>query len=319
MDHSGECHPNMNNQLAERKVFLDFTPAELNMTNFDELKAEVEKYASKYHGLTFDADEKKEAEAARSKLLSLHKALEDERKTVKRVYNQPLNEFEEKVKELTSIINVPLNDIREGLKEIEEAQKEARSEALNEYLGERAKDNGLSLNDIEQDDRWLNKGNWTDKLKPTAKLTEEIDFVIESTLKEKKRKESEIKILETFCKSLSVDSAGWVTQLEHRSATEVMDLINMDIERKKRVAEQQEAKRKQYEEYQKQQEEAIVEAREYAEPEPVVKEEPQLSSVIRVTATQSKLTLLNEFLVAHKIRVEEVNLNNQLSEDDLPW
>lgn len=310
-----------NELLTERKVFLDFTPAELNMTNFDELKAEVEKYASKYHGLTFDADEKKEAEAARSKLLSLHKALEEERKTVKRVYNQPLNEFEDKVKELTSIINVPLDDIREGLKEIEEAQKEARSEALNEYIGERAKDNGLSLNDIEQDDRWLNKGNWTDKLRPTAKLTEEIDFIIEATLKEKKRKEDEKRILEKYCNNLNVDSSGWVSQLEHRSATEVMDLINMDIERKKKIVEQQEEKKKKQEEFEKQQEAAREEAVEFAKQQEVetsIIEEETISSVIRVTGPTSKLSLLNEFLIAHKIQVEEVRVP-QLSEDDLPW
>lgn len=37
----------MSNELvAERKVYLDFTPAILDMTNYDELKTEVEKYAA---------------------------------------------------------------------------------------------------------------------------------------------------------------------------------------------------------------------------------------------------------------------------------
>lgn len=313
----------MTNEIAERKVYADFTPAILEITNFEELEKEVSKYVKKYHGLVFDASEEKEAKQARSELLSLHNALEEERKKIKRVYNQPLEEFESKIKDLTAVIDEPLNDIRSGLKEIEESQKQARQEALNEYLSKQVEDIDLSPEEIPQDTRWLNKGSWTATMNPTSKLVEEIESVIDAVLKEKERKASELKMLETFCASLDVDPSGWISQLEHRSATEVMDLINMDIKRKKEIALQQEKKKEQHENFMKQQEEVQKEAESFVAQVPEQKEEPKITDTIRVTGTTYQLGKLNDFLIAYGIEVERVENKTDslidITEDDLPW
>lgn len=304
------------NNLTESRVYADFTPAVLDIMNYDELKKEVERYSAKYDGLVFDASDKKEAEQARSALLSLNNAIEEERKRIKRVYNQPLNEFEAKIKELTSILGVPLDSIREGIKEINEKEKVARQDALNDVLSERVKDLNIHTSDIEQDDRWLNKGNWTDTFKPTQKLSDEIDFAIKNAVAVAERKETEVRLLTEFCKSKDIQASGWVNMLDHRSATEVMDLINRDIELKQEREQKQLEESRKLEEFQAKQAEEVKVAKEDVQAIQT-KDEEVVTNIIKVSATPSKLALMNDFLIEHGIQVEEYVILE--AEDDLPW
>ncbi len=322
-----------NELLADSSFGLEFKPAELKMTNYDSMKEVVQNYADKYKGLVFTRDEKSGASEARSELLSLKNAIDSERKNVKRVYNEPLNEFEQKLRDLISMIDEPLDDIRDGLKEIDEAEREERENALNALLKSKLEDTNITIDDLETDDRWLNKGSWTSKMNPIKKTESEIDSAIEKAVKEKERRENEIRILTEFCKAQDIEPAGWISQLEHRSAMEVIDLINLEKDRKERLAAEQEQKRKQHEEYLAKQQEEQVGASEFAEHYEEDKEldefSPDLpdqtekvSNVIRVTGTVSQLQKLNEFLVTSGINVELVEEKEDyidLSEDDLPW
>lgn len=316
----------MSNELIENKVYADFTPAQLEIMNYEELLTEVKKYAERYKGLVFDRDEKKGAEEARSELLSLHNALDEQRKRIKRVYNQPLSEFEGKIKELTAIINEPLNDIREGLKSIEEAERKEREDALNTLLESKCEEVGLTVDEVEQNHRWLNKTAWTSKLNPTAKLEAEIDNAVEQAVKENERKETEIRILTEFCKAQDIDSAGWVSQLEFKSAMEVIELINLERERKKKLEAEQEQKQKEHEEYLAKQQDALKEAEKFAETVDKREDtESKATSLLRVTGTVGQLSALNDFLISHGIEVEEVHDPSPtvsepfVAEDDLPW
>ncbi|MGO3650936.1 DUF1351 domain-containing protein [Vagococcus sp.] len=316
----------MSNELVtERKIYLDFTPAVLDMTNYDELKVEVEKYADKYKGLVFTRDEKTGANQARSELLALQNAIESERKNVKQVYNKPLKEFEDQIKALTKLIDEPLNDIREGLKVIEDAEKDERETALMTLLSSKLESLDICMEDLEMDARWLNKGNWTSKLNPTSKFEAEIDQVIAQALKEKERKETELRILTEFCKTQGIEAAGWTSQLEFKSALEVIDLINLEKERKDRLAAEQEQKRKEHDKFIEKQQETIKEANEFAEMEQTdSKPENKISNDIRVTGTIKQLNALNDFLINSGIEVEEIiiqeeNTQDSLTIDDLPW
>ncbi|MED0689931.1 DUF1351 domain-containing protein [Bacillus licheniformis] len=312
--------------MANSSFGLEFKPAELNMKNYDEMKELVQSYADKYKGLVFTRDEKGGANEARTELLGLQNAIEAERKNVKQVYNEPLKEFERKIKELTAMIDEPLNDIRDGLKVIEEAEKAEREDALNRLLDEKLTESTISLDELEKDEKWLNKGNWTAKLNPTKKLEAEIDTAIEQAEKEKERKESEKRILTEFCKAQDIDPAGWISQLEYKSAMEVIDLINLEKERKARLAAEQEQKRKEHEEFMAKQQAAKQESEAFAEqeqtvapgPEAVINPEEKISNVIRVTGTVGQLMKLNEFLIASGIEVEEVIMPD-VSIDDLPF
>lgn len=298
-----------NEIMIERPVDLDFQPAKLDFTNYDDLKKSVDEFAAKYHGFVFTREDKSVALKARTELKSILDSIESNRKRVKQVYNKPLNAFEQQIKDLTDTINEPLNDIRIGLKEIDGYEKDEREGALNSFLKVLTKDSTITPDDIEIDHRWLNKGNWTDNLKPVKKLTEEIKFAIKNAENEKKQKEDIIRILTEFCKSKNVESAGWIAQLEYKPVTEIMDLINLDLKRQAEIAKEQELKRKEYEAHQSKQQ-AI-------KTEPLkVQEVPEMtiSNVIQVTGTVEQLQALNTFCIENNIDVKPF-----YATDDLPF
>ena len=310
-----------------------YEPATLEMHKFDEMKELVQGFSDKYTGLAFTRSDKKGAEEVRSKLLEVRDKFEKERKIIKRAYNEPLSAYEAKIKELNSLIDVPLNQIRDGLKEIDEAEREERIDALDKLLEIKLADTSVS---IERNASWLNKGMWSAKLKPTTKLNEEIDKMIADAVKEKEYREMQVKVLIEFCNAQDIDPAGWVSQLDHRNAMEVIDLINMDKERKARIAADQERKAAEHEAFLlKQQEELaaieeveIVEVSPIEEPEPIKEEEHVITNVIKVTGTIAQLNNLNEFLVTSGISVElvavpmdpeEPGQEQEYMEDDLAW
>ena len=310
-----------------------YEPATLEMHKFDEMKELVQGFSDKYTGLAFTRADKKGAEEVRSKLLEVRDKFEKERKIIKRAYNEPLSAYEAKIKELNSLIDVPLNQIRDGLKEIDDAEREERVLALCEVMDIKQADAGITIQPAAS---WLNKGMWSATLKPSKKLIEEIDKAIADAVREKEYREMQVKVLTEFCKGQDIDPGGWVSQLDHRNAMEVIDLINMDKERKARIAADQERRAAEHEAFLlKQKEELaaieeveIVEVSPIEEPEPIQEEEHVITNVIKVTGTIAQLNNLNEFLVTSGISVElvavpmdpeEPGQEQEYMEDDLAW
>ncbi len=302
------------NEVVEnaRKVYLDFAPASIEITNYDELKNEVEKFSKRYTGIAFGRDEKKDAEEIRGRLIALRDALESERKEVKSVYNKPLKSFEDKIKDLTTLIDKPLNEIRDGLKQIDTHEKEERELALKTLLEAKLEHHGLSVDSFPIEARWLNKGQWTSKMKATAKLESEIDKVIEDELKEIARYETEVKLLTSFCETANIEPAGWITQLEHRNAMEVIDLINLERERKKKLDEELAEKKKVHDEFLEAQKKAAEEAAAFAQSvEPpkndfISEQEIIYSASLKIYGTEKQLSDLNEYIKLSGLQVEEI-------------
>lgn len=303
-----------NEIMLERPVDLDFQPAKLEFTNYEELKVLVDKYSNRYQNLAFTRENKSSAIKARTELLSIVNAIESNRKNVKQVYNKPLNAFEQQIKELTGAINEPLNQIRSGLKEIDDNEKQERQDVLNRILSELAESKSITLDDVQIDAKWLNKSNWNDKLRPITKLQAELEHAVDEAVKVKQQREKELKILNEFCKAKEIDPAGWISQLDFKSVTEIIDLINTDIERKRKIAEEQAAKQQEFEQ-QKAQQKAVVEEAADSEETPMP-DEPLITDVIQVTGTLSQLNGLNKYLVENGIQVAMVNENTT---DDLPF
>jgi len=319
----------MKNELEEIRgsnLGTMYEPATLEVNRYGEMKEIVQGFADKYTNLAFTRDDKKGAEEVRSKLLEIREKFESERKTIKKAYNEPLNEYEGKIKKLNSLIDVPLNQIRNGLKEIENAERDERSEALDKVL--ELKFEGLDI-EITANSTWTNAGMWTSKLNPTKKLNDEIDKLIQDALKEKEYQEAQVKILTEFCKAQDIEPAGWVSQLEHRNAVEVIDLINLEKERKNKLAADQEKKRIEHEAFiENQQEElSIIEKAEvsetpFVEPLNNVSFEQTFINVIRIKGTQSQFDGLNDFIINSGIEVEFVadeTTTIPYAIDDLPY
>lgn len=298
----------MARELQKHKgVELAFEPAQLELKNYDEMENRVETFSEKYENLVFDSDDKKGLTQARSELLELKNALEDERKQVKSVYNEPLKEFESKMKGLTDLIDEPLEKIRDGIKAINQKEKEEREKALNEFLEGLIADSDVSIDEIEYGDKWLNKGNWTDDLEPKGGQFEtELENAVQDVIDRKKKREREKEILVSFCENNDIDPSGWLVQLEFKDAMEIIDDINKFREFEKSKNEASEVS-------------DDSEGKHSSETEKPVRSENNgqidddsddsevITNTIEVTGTVSQLNELNKFLVDSDIRVTLVS------------
>lgn len=125
--------------------------------NFDECKAVLTEMMEPYKGLVVTEDNIPGAKEDRARINAIYKSIDEARKSVKRMYNIPLKQFEDKCKELTDICTEASGNIDRQIKGFEnekKAQKKAALEAFyDEHAGE-AKDY-LSFDAIF-DSRWLN-------------------------------------------------------------------------------------------------------------------------------------------------------------------
>lgn len=138
--------------------------------NNEELKAEIAGKMEEYKTLVYTEDTIKDAKADRATLNKLVKAIEDERKRIKKICMAPVEQFEAQVKELVSLINEPILLIDKQIKEVEEqkrTQKRSEIETLFESIGFQR---FVTLESIF-DDKWLNASVPLTKIEEAMKST----------------------------------------------------------------------------------------------------------------------------------------------------
>ena len=153
--------------MSEEIVRLDYeyTPAVIGF-DFVGLETKVSELVEPYMGLT-EADvagmDYADAKARRADLNRILKDVEAVRKAVKRQYNEPLAEFESRIREIELQITQP-RDLIDGLvKKADEGDKRRRYDDLQRHFYEFLADNGLDVlaNSISFDSlldmKWLNR------------------------------------------------------------------------------------------------------------------------------------------------------------------
>lgn len=125
--------------------------------NFEEIREELAQKLQVYQNMVVTEDGVKEAKADRARLNKFKAALSDSRKSVKSQWNQPLSDFEDKMKELEQMVDVPIGAIDRQVKSFEELKKQDKRQAIEQFFAE-------SVGDLEEilplqkiwNDRWLN-------------------------------------------------------------------------------------------------------------------------------------------------------------------
>ncbi len=123
--------------------------------NNEELKAEIAEKMRDYTGLVFTEDTIKDAKKDRAVLNKLRTAFEDERKRIKRQCMAPYEQFETQVKELIALIDEPIRLIDAQIKEVEEQKKAQKRKDIEELFGSIGFQLFVTLDKI-WDDKWLN-------------------------------------------------------------------------------------------------------------------------------------------------------------------
>ena len=153
--------------MSEEIIKVDYTyqPAVIGF-DFVGLETKVSEMVEPYMGLT-ESDvagmDYKDAKARRTDLNRILKDVEAVRKAVKKQYNEPLAEFESRIREIELQITQPRALIDGLVKRADEGDKRRRYDELHEHFLQFLEDNGVSelANSISFDAlldlKWLNR------------------------------------------------------------------------------------------------------------------------------------------------------------------
>lgn len=100
--------------------------------NRAELEAAVKAKVAQYEGVTYTDDTIQAAKADRAELNKLKAAIEDRRKIVKKVINEPYTVFEKELKGILALIDKPVGIIDTQIKDYENQKKEEKKEQIRE-------------------------------------------------------------------------------------------------------------------------------------------------------------------------------------------
>lgn len=100
--------------------------------NKEELEAAVKAKVDSYKGIIYTEETLKSAKADRAELNNLLKAIEDRRKKVKEIINQPYSDFEKELKSVTALIKRQTEEIGKQIDSFEDKQKEEKKQKIHE-------------------------------------------------------------------------------------------------------------------------------------------------------------------------------------------
>lgn len=125
--------------------------------NFEEIRSELAGKLQVYQNMVVTESGIKEAKADRANLNKFKAALADSRKAVKAQWNQPLSDFESKMKELERMVDEPIGAIDRQVKAYDEAKKQDKRQQIERFFEGAVGDleEVLPLSKI-WNDRWLN-------------------------------------------------------------------------------------------------------------------------------------------------------------------
>lgn len=212
--------------MEDLQFNVNFETSKITIDNEQKLMKIAELYASRYADIVVSLDTEKDVKKIRAEMKKVIKAMDDKRKEIKREYNQPLAEFEQKIKAINAVINNVIDPIDKGLKELDQLEREKRRDEVQAIIDETASSYGIPSKLITIQDSWLNKS------KSTLQKTKEIAFEVENVFNEKEKMSNDIESIKRYAKAVNVEPGGWIKQIENGSlVADVMSQIDSSIKR----------------------------------------------------------------------------------------
>ena len=296
-------------QFIMEKEVKDIIPKAVDF-NYEQLKKELEVKLKNYQNMVVTEDSTKEAKADRATLNKLKKAMDDKRIEIKKEWNVPYIEFENKVKVLTGMIEEPIQAIDKQVKVYEQKVKDEKQEEIKIFFNENISDlKSLVEYSKIHSEKWLNAS-----VKITA-VKKEITETIEAI----KTDIDVIKGLEMECEQQMIDkyliSFSMAEAMAEKTRWE--EQIRKMAEYEKKQAEKKALEEKQKEELNKAKAESaeaeietvLPDGWESTSPSQKMNAErkPQLETLdFRVYVTKEQMDLLKAFLVNNKIKYGRV-------------
>ena len=123
------------------------------------MKNELSEIAKNYEGIVVGEDDVSLAKQDLARLRKLRTEIEDKRKQIKKEWNTPYLDFENKVKEALTIIDTPISEIDRQVKCFEQKEKEKKLDKIKAIYDENVPDEIKPYLSFEAtfNERWLNK------------------------------------------------------------------------------------------------------------------------------------------------------------------
>lgn len=221
--------------------------------NFDEIEAALDKKLEEYKGAVFTEESKTFAKKEVASLRKFKAKFEDARKSVKREWMKPYDDFEKRMKQLTAKIDEPINLINSQIAEFEQKRKAERQEEIRkiyqELIGDMAEYCGLGR---IYDPKWENATTTLKSIKESISASVESARIAVATISGMQSEAVE-KALSIYKDSLDMAKAiSYINSYEQQKA----EIMQREAERRK---EEEERRRREEEERIRAQERAAVE------------------------------------------------------------
>ncbi|MEO1782273.1 DUF1351 domain-containing protein [Enterococcus diestrammenae] len=244
----------MSNDLqALEKFDVDYKPSTIKIKNESALAEMVESTAKYYETMVFTDDNIPEAKKARTDLNKIATLLDDQRKAVKRSYNEPLKLFEDKIKAYSNRIKSVGDGIKESIDEYESEQVKIRTGKINQLVDEMLDSHQLVPTDLaklEIPKSWYTQSAFTKKGEPTKKTVEEVHGKLGYIALEKQRIAEAKNAVKDFATLSGLDPYAWENLIDQGlSSGEVIERIKQAVEQKKADEAEKEQQRIAKEEY----------------------------------------------------------------------
>lgn len=297
---------------TELQVGVSYTPSEITIQNEERLASSVEKLVALYGSYAFTDDNIPEAKTAKSSLNKVKKVLEDQRKDVKKKYNEPLKLFEDRIKSYVAKIEQVKNDIDVGIQDFEEREKTKRLKVLEITIAAMAVNYEISTEELEIDPVWLNKTNFTKKGDVNSKTVKMIADKMGFIALENRRIKGDKTTVQTFAELNGLEPYAWENLIiQGHSVNDVLDQMKEAVNQKKHHEEEkarqavaeieyEEAMAKLEREKQQTIDNKVVNS-ETGELVNEIKAEEVLSFTLEITGTKSKLYALNQYMTEQGI------------------
>lgn len=199
-----------NNQQVINSLKLVISPLkkmEAIKFNYEELKGGLQESLKKYQNLVYTSQNIKEAKDDRATLNALKKSLNDEKIKIKKEFEVPYKDFEDKIKELIELVDKPASEIDKQVKIFEEAEEVKKRESIENIYAENI-GSYADLIPLQQiyDSRWENKTyKETDIKKEIQDIVKKADSDIKVIAELKS--EFEFQIKDTYFRTLDLGQA----------------------------------------------------------------------------------------------------------------
>lgn len=222
--------------MNEIQVIIDQQPGEIRF-NYEDIERMLQERLKIYENAIITEDGKTVAKKEVAALRKLKKEMDDRRKMVKKEWNVPLVEFEDKVRTLLSMVDVPINQIESQVKAFEEEQKKQKQEKVKALYEE-------LIGDIREYLPFAKVyvPSWSNITTSMKKVREELLAKIDAVQKDlftiqSMQSDAVSKALELYKNSLNVTEAvQYINQFEQQKQ-EILE------KERKRVAEEEERRR----------------------------------------------------------------------------